>query len=168
MASSKGDIQRSKVAKAANSHAGSHVASYSYETKIKWVDKAETYIRRGTSFKKFYFGFPPSKRMEVPFATVKDWVLRKTTRATIEEMRCSSDYTKQLNKVRPLLYEEAENYVVSYLNIRAGRFVIDKCGLTWECLISNVKDYVGRITSQAVMPRNIKILSALPDGWGTF
>ena len=35
--------------KAANSHAGGQVVLYSYETKIKWVDKAEAYIRRGTS-----------------------------------------------------------------------------------------------------------------------
>ena len=70
MAPSKGNIQGGKVAKAANSHAGGHVVSYSYETKIKWDDKAEAHIRRGTSLKNFYFGLPPSERMEVPFATV--------------------------------------------------------------------------------------------------
>ena len=82
---------------------------------------------------------------------MKSWT-KPAYRKQLIKLKNASDFIQKSSKVRHTVYQEAENYLITYLDLRARRFVEDKCGVYWNYLIDLVKTFVdGLVENNPVM-----------------
>jgi hypothetical protein len=145
------EASRGQKRKASNSsHQGGSLQKHTITKKINFVSRAKHYIEETTSgsLKDFYETLTEEEKASLSYNTLKSWYYLRDRILALED---ASSKMKEFSRIRPAVYEEAEQFLVTFLQTHEKKSKMRSSSsssnfLSKDLLKKNVETYVAVIT----------------------
>jgi DDE superfamily endonuclease len=132
-----------------SSHAGANNRSHSKTFRHEILEKFDKWkaSRNESALNKTFYeeSLTPDERKALPYGTFKSWITAHKKEPFTDKFDKLTEYEKKLKRKRNNEYNEAEEFVVKYLEHRRVRMKDDNCGVNYDVLRMKVREFISQL-----------------------